>query len=154
MKFIIIVFPLLFGVVSIAQNPLSKENGKIIIDVYMDGYQSGDTLKMKSVMHPNISIQTAYLSKDQENVVLNLSPAELLKYAAITAKKQKWRINLKDYMVNSDGNVAHVWSPYYFYANDSFSHCGATSFTLVYTDDSWKIINIIDSRRIGSCNSE
>ncbi len=154
MKSILMIFSILCCYTCIAQEPLSKENGKIIIDIYVDGYQSGDTLKMKSVMHPNISIQTAYLSNEQENLVLYLNPSELLKYAAAKAKEQKWSERLKDYVVNSDGNIAHVWTPYEFYANDKFSHCGAISFSLVYTDESWKILNIIDSRRIGSCKPE
>lgn len=65
-------------------------------------------------MHPNISIQTAYLSKDQKNLVLCLNPSDLLKYTAASAKEQKWSEKVKDYIVNSDGNIANVWTPMTF----------------------------------------
>lgn len=152
MKSIIFIVSLFYFATCVAQEPLSKENGKIIIDIYSIGYQTGDTLKMKSVMHPYITIQTAYLNKDQENLFLNIKASELMKYASATAKEQQWSEKLKDYIVNSDGNIAHVWSSYDFYANGKFSHCGAKSFSMVYTDESWKIVNVIDSRRIASCN--
>ncbi len=120
----------------------------------MNGYKTGDTLKMKSVMHPNMTMQRAYLDKEQQNVLLYTNPANLLKYAATTGQNQEWEEKLTDYVVSSDGNLVHVWTPYEFYTDGKFSHCGANSFTLVYTDDSWKILNLIDSIRIGSCHKE
>ncbi len=120
----------------------------------MDGYQAGDTLKMKSVMHQNMTMQRAYLNKEQENILIYIQSSDLLKYASTTGKEQIWEEKLADYIVNSDGNVAHVWASYEFFKDGKFSHCGANSFTLVYTDESWKILNIIDSIRIGSCNKE
>lgn len=154
MKSLLFIFSILCFYTCLAQDPLSKETGKIIIDIYIDGYQSGDTLKMKSVMHPNITMQTAYVNKEQENLLLYLNPTELLKYSATSAKEQNWSEKITDYVVSSDGNIAHVWTPYEFYLNDKFSHCGANSFTLVYTDESWKILNLIESRRLGSCKQE
>ena len=105
-------------------------------------------------MHPNITIETAYVNEKQENLVLYLDPAALLKYLAVSTKEKKWTVETKDYIVNSDGNLAHVWAPYYFYINDEFLRCGVNSFTLVFTDESWKISGIIESRRIGGCNPE
>ena len=154
MKSALLLFSILICGVCVSQESLSKENGKIIVNIFMDGYKAGDTLKMKSVMHPYMTMQTAYLDTEQQNVLLYVKSSAFLKYAATTATTQKWEENLKDYIVQSDGNVAHVWTPYEFYADGKFSHCGANSFTLVYTDESWKIFNIIDSRRIGSCNRE
>jgi hypothetical protein len=140
--------------VGFSQEALSTANGKIIVDIFMDGYQAGDTLKMKSVMHANMTMNRAYLSNEQENILIFIKSSDLLKYAATTGKEQVWEEKLTDYIVNSDGNVAHVWASYEYFKDGKFSHCGANSFTLVYTDESWKILNIIDSIRIGSCNKE
>ncbi len=52
---------------------------------------------------------------------------------------------LLDYKVSIDGNLAHVWTPYFL--NGSFSHCGANAFTLAKTSSGWKIVHLIDSRR-------
>ncbi|MDN3724056.1 nuclear transport factor 2 family protein [Aequorivita sp. SDUM287046] len=154
MKSLLLIFTFALSSLCFSQESLTKENGKIIVDIFMDAYQVGDTVKMKSVMHPYMTMQTAYLNTEQQNILRNVRPSDLLKYAATTAKAQKWEERLKDYVVQSDGNIAHVWTPYEFYMEGKFSHCGANSITLVYTDDSWKIFNIIDSRRIGSCIKE
>ncbi|SRX54948.1 hypothetical protein [Aequorivita sp. CIP111184] len=154
MKSVLFLFSVFISTICFSQEALSTANGKIIVDIFMNGYQVGDTLKMKSVMHPNMTMQRAYLSNEQENVLLYIKSSELLKYAATTGKAQVWEEKLTDYIVNSDGNLAHVWASYEFYKDGKFSHCGANSYTLVYTDESWKILNIIDSVRIGSCHKE
>lgn len=154
MKYILLLFSVFVSTVCFAQEALSTENGKIIVDIFMNGYKAGDTIKMKSIMHPNMTMQRAYLNDKQENVLIYVKPSELLKYAATTGKELDWEERLTDYIVNSDGNLAHVWASYEFYKNGKFSHCGANSFTLVYTDESWKILNLIDSIRVGSCHKE
>jgi hypothetical protein len=154
MKSILLLFSVIVSTVCFSQESISTENGKIIVGIFMDGYKAGDTLKMKSVMHPNMTMQRAYLNKEQQNVLIYIKPSDFLKYAATTSKNQQWDEKLMDYVVNSDGNVAHVWASYEFYTDGKFSHCGANSFTLIYTDESWKIFNLIDSVRIGSCDKE
>jgi len=66
-------------------------------------------------------------------------------------QEQKWDERLLVYNVQIDAIIAHVWTPYEFWFNDAFSHCGANAFTLVKTDAGLKIIHIIDSRRKDSC---
>lgn len=54
-------------------------------------------------------------------------------------------------MVKIDGALASVWTPYQFYYNGNFSHCGVNSFQLVRTGGTWKIQYIIDTRRKTVC---
>lgn len=154
MKSLILLFSIFMAVQSFGQESLSSENAKVIINIFMDGYRAGDTLKMKSVMHPNMTMNRAYLNTEQENILIYIRSSDLLQYAATKGKELDWDEKLTDYIVNSDGNIAHVWAPYEYYMDGKFSHCGANSFTLVYTDESWKILNLIDSLRIGSCKKE
>lgn len=154
MKSTLLLISFFISTVCFSQESLSAANGKIIVGIFMNGYQTGDTLKMKSVMHKKMIMQRAYVSEEQENLLIYIKSSDLLKYAATTGKEQVWEEKLSDYIVNSDGNLAHVWVSYEFFKDGKFSHCGANSYTLVYTDESWKILNIIDSIRIGSCNKE
>ncbi|MCB0464303.1 MAG: hypothetical protein KDC78_01325 [Aequorivita sp.] len=154
MKFILLFFSVFIGTVCFSQESLSTANGKIIIDIFMNGYKAGDTLKMKSVMHPNMTMNRVYVDTEQKNVLIYIRASDLLNYAATKGKEVVWDEKLTDYIVSSDGNLAHVWAPYEYYKDGKFSHCGANSFTLIYTDESWKILNIIDSVRIGSCHKE
>ena len=53
--------------------------------------------------------------------------------------------------VQIDGTLANVWTPYTFYFNDKFSHCGVNNFILVKLKNEWKIQYIIDTRRKNGC---
>ena len=49
--------------------------------------------------------------------------------------------------IKIDGNLASVWTPYEFYVNDTLSHIGANSFTMIKENNQWLIIHLIDTRR-------
>lgn len=53
--------------------------------------------------------------------------------------------------VQIDGPLASVWTPYKFYFNGNFSHCGVNSFQLLRTKDGWKILYLVDTRRKEPC---
>ena len=53
--------------------------------------------------------------------------------------------------INIDGNLASVWTPYQFYFDGKFSHCGANSFQLARINNEWKIQYLVDTRR-KNCN--
>jgi hypothetical protein len=40
-------------------------------------------------------------------------------------------------------DIALVWTPYDFFLNDAFSHCGVDAFSLVRTEEGWKIASIV-----------
>lgn len=56
--------------------------------------------------------------------------------------------------IHIDGNLASVWTPYQFYFNETFSHCGVNSFQLIKEAGEWKIQYIIDTRRKDNCIAE
>ncbi|HYJ29112.1 MAG TPA: nuclear transport factor 2 family protein [Allosphingosinicella sp.] len=40
------------------------------------------------------------------------------------------------------GTMATIWTPYSFYRNGSFSHCGIDLFDMAKVDGRWRILNI------------
>jgi hypothetical protein len=75
-------------------------------------------------------------------------------FAAFVAKSKKGiadeRIEFGTILV--DDNLASVWTPYQFYYDGKFSHCGVNSFQLVRGGEGWKIQYLIDTRRKQPCN--
>jgi len=151
MKFFLFSLCIVFSIVTFSQNSFSKADAKSIIDIFFEGFHQGDTLKMKSVMAEGMVMQTAFTTKDGKNQIVDEQPETFLMAIADRPETQKWEERLLDYRVQIDGNLAHVWTPYEFWFNDTFSHCGANAFTLAKTDDGWKIIHLIDSRRKNGC---
>ena len=87
--------------------------------------------------------------------MLNTDAIEVLINAIVNRPvDQKWDERLLDYQIAVDGNLAHVLTLYEFWFNDTFSHCGANSFTIAKFNDGCKIIHLIDSRRKSSCKKE
>jgi len=134
-----------------AQETFNKAQAIEIINTFFDGFHKGDTLVMRSVIGEDVTLQSVFADKEGYNHLRGGSMDEFIEAIAKRPEDQKWKEKLLDYKVQIDGNLAHVWTPYEFWLNGNFSHCGANAFTLAKTDDGWKIIHLIDSRRKSSC---
>ncbi|MDP2686409.1 MAG: nuclear transport factor 2 family protein [Aequorivita sp.] len=151
MKFSVFLLCFTIFTNSFSQNPFSEADAKNIVDTFFEGFHIGDTLLMKSGMAENMVMQTAFTDKNGKHKVNTDDANAFISAIANRAADQKWDERLLDYKVEIDGNLAHVWTPYEFWLNGNFSHCGANSFTLARFDTGWKIIHIIDSRRKEDC---
>lgn len=142
---------LLLTTVVLAQE---DENTKVkaTIDTFFEGFHKGDTILMKSVMMDKMLLQTTYTSKEGINVLVSEEPEKLINAIANRTSDQKWDERLLNFNVQIDGIMAHVWTPYEFWYNDEFSHCGVNSFQLFNNNGHWKIIYLIDTRRREGCS--
>jgi hypothetical protein len=154
MKFLFSLLILSFTITVTAQDSFTEGDAKGIIDTFFEGFHKGDTLLMKSVLAENVMLQSASANKDGKNILSESPMSEFLKSIGSRPSDQVWVEKLLGYNVQIDGNLAHVWTPYEFWFNGTFSHCGANAFTLAKFDDGWKIIHLIDSRRRESCLQE
>jgi hypothetical protein len=130
------------------------ENAKVkaTIDTFFEGFHKGDTILMKSVMMDKMLLQTTYKTKEGNNVLVSEESLKLMSAIANRPNDQKWDERLLTYNIQVDGIMAHVWTPYEFWFNDEFSHCGVNSFQLFNDNGHWKIIYLIDTRRQEGCN--
>lgn len=136
-------------------NAQEKESVKVkaTIETFFEGFHKGDTILMKSVMMPKVTIQTAFINKKGEGVFVDDGGLDkLLKAIAKRPEDQKWDERLTNFNIQVDANLANAWIDYEFWFNDKFSHCGVNSFHLVKTEGKWKIVYLIDSRRKANCD--
>lgn len=124
---------------------------KNVIDTFFEGLHKGDSSIVAKTLHKNIKIQTTNTNKEGKNILLDETRAQLLKAIASKRSNQKFYEKLLSYDIKIDGNLASVWTPYEFYYNDIFSHCGANSFQLFNNNGTWEIIFIVDMRRREDC---
>ncbi|TBN04279.1 nuclear transport factor 2 family protein [Hyunsoonleella flava] len=124
---------------------------KSTIDTFFEGFHKGDTALMKSVMVDKVIMQTAYRNKEGKDVLVNDEADGLINAIAKRPADQKWDERILDYSIQIDGNMANVWTPYEFWYNGEFSHCGVNSFQLFKDGAKWKIIYLIDTRRRSGC---
>ena len=129
-----------------------QENAiKKVIEQFFDGLQSGDTLKIKNTVSEKILLQTTYTNKEGNTVLQIIDFNKFLKSLASKKPEDIWQEKLLSYNIQVDGTMANVWTPYEFYLNNDFSHCGVNSFQLFLDNGQWKIIYLIDTRRKKSC---
>ena len=124
---------------------------KNVIDTFFDGFHKGDSSIVSKTLHKNIKIQTTNTTKEGEKVLKDETRGQLLKAIASKTSNQKFFEKLLSYYIKIDGNLASVWTPYEFFYNDTFSHCGANSFQLFNNNGNWEIIFIVDMRRRDDC---
>ncbi len=129
-------------------------NVKATIDTFFEGFHNGDTTLMKTVMMGKFTTQTAFRNKEGKDVLRTDDSSKLIEAIAIRPADQKWDERLKDYIIKVDGNMANVWTPYEFWFNGNFSHCGVNSFQLFHDNGTWKIIYLIDTRQRTGCEEK
>lgn len=119
---------------------------KKTIEAFFDAFHSRDTIRMQSVFADAMVLHS--VSEKKEGAVLSAESAAQLKQSiAGIPKDLKFEEKLLSWHIQTDGSLAHVWTPYEFYINGKLSHSGVNSFQLFKDKTGWKITYCIDTRR-------
>ncbi|MDY0781264.1 nuclear transport factor 2 family protein [Tenacibaculum sp. IB213877] len=125
---------------------------KKTIDTFFEGLHKGDSTIVVKTLHPSIKMQTTFTNKEGKKVLVTETKDKVLTSIAAKKPEDTYLEKLLLYDIKIDGNLASVWTPYEFYYNNNFSHCGANSFQLFNNNGTWQIIYIVDMRRHSNCN--
>jgi len=147
---VIVCFIYLFSANSSAQNE-EEVAIKKVINLFFKGLQKRDTIALKKTVADNIILQSASFNSAGESRLITEKISTFLKSISAKKKEDNWDERLKSYKIQIDGNMANVWTPYEFYLNYKFSHCGVNSFQLFNDGEQWKIIYLMDTRRRLGC---
>lgn len=141
----IVVF-MLFSSWAFAQQSANQDIEKPIRDLFL-GMKNADSQLIQSVFTDTAILQTitkegTVKSEEIKNFIASIS--------TVAKGDLDERITIK--ALNTDGNLASVFTPYQLYYKEKLLHCGANSFQLVKQKNSWKIQYLIDTRR--KCDAE
>jgi Putative lumazine-binding len=149
MKKIILLLILISTLPTFAQT--DEEQIKASINQVFDGMRKNDTTLVREVLHPSCFLKSIGKSKTGE-VKLQEDPISgWLKQIGTKRDGIVLDERLTSYDIKVDGEMAMAWTPYEFYVNDKFYHCGVDVFTMMKTDKGWKIVGIVDTRRKENC---
>lgn len=146
------VFLLLTATISmtIINAQTTEDSVKAVVNKMFDAMKNGDAESLKSTFSESIVFHTIATSKEGVESVKSEDPKVFVEFVG---KEKKGvldeRINFET--IKIDGPLAIAWTPYNFYYNGAFSHCGVNSFQLVRINGAWKIQYIIDTRRKTGC---
>lgn len=136
-----------------AQENNDEVEVKKVIETFFEGLHKGDSTLMSTTLHKELKIQTTFTNKEGNKNLVTQTKESLLTGTTNKKPEMKYFEKLLSYDIKIDGNLASVWTPYEFYVNDNFSHCGANSFQLFNNNGKWQIIYIVDMRRRDDCNA-
>jgi hypothetical protein len=128
----------------------SEDSVKATINTLFAGMKNADAVLLKSAFGDSAILQTITRTKEGKTVVKNESVDEFAEFVS-QLKKDSADERIVFETIKIDGPLAIAWTPYQFYHNGMFSHCGVNSFQLVRFDGVWKIQYLIDTRRRQGC---
>jgi len=149
MKLLTVMATLFFSATCLAQQ--DKDAVKSVIQTFFAGMQTQDTALIKHSLDSSCFLLSILQRKDGSTVKSEEATDQFLKQVA-ALKGQKLDERLLSYDIKTDGVMAIAWTPYRFYFNDTFSHCGVNVFTLIRRGSGWKIMGITDTRRKMDCD--
>lgn len=139
------------GITLNAQTNNQKQAIKKTIGTFFEALHKGDSTLMKTVLHESLHLQTTRDNREGKNLLFTETKQQLLINIAKKNPSDTYFEKLLSYDIKIDGNLASVWTPYEFYYNGNFSHCGANSFQLFDNNGKWQIIYLVDMRRRQKC---
>lgn len=139
-----------FGL-SVNAQKSEEENVKSTIIEFFDAFHKQDTTKLKAMVKGEIKLQSISVNSEGKTVLQESDYNEFVKSIASIPKDKTFEEKLLDFSIKVDGKMANVWTPYEFWFDGNFSHCGVNSFQLIKEDETWKIIYLVDTRRREGC---
>jgi hypothetical protein len=151
MKYFVIVLTL----VLYARNGNSqdaKDSVKMVINKMFTAMKNADGAMLKSCFSDSVIFQSISRSKEGKTIVRS-EDANAFVESISKAKPGSLDEQIEFEAIEIDGPLAIAWTPYKFYFDGKFSHCGANSFQLVRFNGEWKIQYLIDTRRRTGCEN-
>lgn len=133
----------------LAQAP-AADSVKATINKMFLAMKNGDAVSLKSCFTDSAIMQTIAHDRNGNALVKNESVSAFTAFVGTLPQGAADERITYD-AIRVDGALAMAWTPYQFYLNGRFSHCGANSFQLVRTGGEWKIQYIVDTRRKQGC---
>jgi len=128
----------------------AEDSVKVVINQLFSAMKGADAVKLKETFADNAILQTIRRDKEGNFFVENENLNDFVEVVG-KGKKDSADERITYGTIKIDGPLASVWTPYNFYYNGQFSHCGANSFQLVRIKGRWKIQYLVDTRRRQGC---
>ena len=151
MKPILIMLTMVaFSMSLIAQSP--EDSVKAAVNKLFEGMKDANASMVAEAFADSAILQT--FSRDTEGKIV-IRNEQVRDFSEFVSKQKKGSLDeqITFETVKIDGPLAIAWTPYKFYFDGKFSHCGVNSFQLVRLNGQWKIQYLLDTRRREGCEN-
>ena len=147
----ILLFIILLGFMNVLAQESDEAKVQKTIEAFFDGFHKQDSILIKQTVSDGIIAQTIGKKKDGTIAMRTEDFSKFLKSIVSIPDSVSFQEKILSFNIQVDGAMANAWTPYEFWYNDAFSHCGVNSFQLFKDGADWKIIYLIDTRRKKGC---
>ncbi|MFC5044927.1 nuclear transport factor 2 family protein [Aquimarina hainanensis] len=128
-----------------------KKEVKQTIVEFFEGFHKGDTSIIRKTIDQDITLKTVIKTKEGSYSTRSTNVSDFMRVIHEMAQKSRWNERLLLFKIEADKQLATAWTPYEFYLNDTFSHCGINTFQLYHDGTRWKILSVVDTRKKEDC---
>ena len=136
---------------SLVNAQTAEDSVKAAVNTLFEGMKNADPAVIKNAFADSAILQTI-INGPNGKITVRTEPVAAFENSISKLAKGAADERIEFGSVKVDGALASVWTPYKFYYNGTFSHCGANSFQLIRVNGAWKIQYLIDTRRRQGCN--
>lgn len=144
MKTLITTVFLFFITLSLAQTP--EEAVKNTVNSFFTAFHAQDAEGMRKWIHKDAVLRRTAPKENGVQALRDQDFEDLINGIVSMPDTTIFEEKLLSYAIQVDGPLAHVWTPYEFYLDNSLHHAGANSIQLFQQEGMWKIIYLVDSR--------
>lgn len=119
-----------------------------VIESFFSAMTARDVDAMRTLM-TNDGVISGHRLEGGEAVLFTRTHAEYL--AGLSEGQALLVERIWDPEITVRGPVANAWTPYDFYIDGEFSHCGVNNFSFIKTGDGWKIAGVAYSMKTNAC---
>ena len=119
-----------------------------VVKVFFDAMTAKDVEQSSAVM---TSDGILYGYRENEEGLQIIRPTHASYLEGLAARQNELIERFWDPTVLLHDRMAVVWTPYDLYIDGEFSHCGIDSFSLLKTEEGWKITGIVFSMEAENC---
>lgn len=134
-----------------AQQENVQQSPKQFVQEFFKAFHAQDTVALKNMAAEDLKLQSVSTNAVGKTILSTDNYSKFLKSIASIPSETKFEERLLDFKIQENVALATVSTPYEFYVNGNFSHCGVNNFTLVKLDENWMIVHLIDTRN-KNCN--
>ena len=129
------VFVLLVLMLSLSVNGQDSAEMEVqkTVERFFEGFHKQDSLIMKETIGKDPVVQTIGRNKEGETVVKTERIERVLKSIVSIPDSVAFQEKLTAFHIKIDGAMANAWTPYEFWVNDAFHHCGVIPFNYLTT---------------------
>ena len=124
-----------------AQGPDSETDREVagVANAFLSALSVPDTATLARLLAPEAMIYSVR-EGDSGSAIRAVARAAFLE--GLGGEDRKLLERMWNPVVQVQGRVAMVWTPYDFHLNGEFSHCGIDVFTMLKGDEGWQVASI------------